>query len=352
MAIKTDIYRREINMTPVKTAMIGNLHDHASFNFTAMSSHPEVFEIIGVSELTTGKDEALYANYPHLTLDELLNSDEIEAVVIEAGKEYEIEYARLFAEKGIPVFLDKPGSSDIPRFEEFIEIAKTKRLPIGFGYMYRFNPIVQKAQELLRSGELGEIYSVEAQMSVRHDTAKREWLGRYKGGAMFYLGCHLVDMVCQFMGFPDEIIPLSRSTGNEGISSEDFGCAILTYKKGISYIKTCSSEYNGYDRRQLVICGTKGTVEIRPWEIPIPGGQITRAKITLASDAPNHWADSANELESEVHDRYYPMLEHFAKTVRGEASMLMSYDYELELFKTLVRACGAENEVFLEREIL
>lgn len=87
-----------------------------------------------------------------------------------------------------------------------------KKLPLSLGYMYRFNPIVQKTFELAKEGALGDIFAVEAQMSVRHDKAKREWLGKYKGGALYYIGCHLVDMVCQFMGFPDEVVPLSAST--------------------------------------------------------------------------------------------------------------------------------------------
>ena len=41
------------------------------------------------------------------------------------------------------------------------------------------------------------------------------------------------------------------------------------------------------------------------------------------------------------------MLEHFAKMVRGEAEMLMSYEYEVELLKTVVHTCGAENDVFI-----
>ena len=37
------------------------------------------------------------------------------------------------------------------------------------GYMYRYNKAVQRALQMKKSGELGEIFSVEAHMSVRHD---------------------------------------------------------------------------------------------------------------------------------------------------------------------------------------
>lgn len=336
-------------MKPVKAALIGNRHDHTVLNFDQMKAHPETFEIIGVSELDPNKDCKPMEGFKVYTIEELLAMDDLEAVVIEAGKEYEIEYALQFAKKGIPVFLDKPGSSDIPRFEEFMSIMKEKNLPVGMGYMYRFNPCVMQAKKWVESGELGDIISVEAQMSSRHPTEKRVWLGRYAGGPMFYLGCHLVDMVCQFMGFPKEILPMSMSTGNEGLSEVDYGFAVYKYDRGISFIKTCSSEVNGFDRRQLVISGTKGTVEIKPWEIHAGGSDQTTEMTYTLKDNPKvfNWSGAGEHMTSEVYNRYYPMLEHFAKMVRGEAEMVMSYEYEVELLKTVVHTCGAEVDAFI-----
>ena len=334
-------------MNPVKIALVGNRHDHTVSNFGAMKAHPETFSIVGVSDIDRSYDCRPYEGFREYSLNDLLAMDDLEAVVIEAGKEYEIIYAQKFADKGIPVFLDKPGSADFPRFEKFMTTMKERNLPVGFGYMYRFNPLVMKTKELIASGALGDIYSVEAQMSIRHDINKRKWLGRYKGGMLFYLGCHLIDMVCQFQGFPMNIIPLSCPTGSDGLDSDDFGCAIFKYQNGVSFIKTCASEYNGSQRRQLVICGTKGTVEINPPEMSAGGGLMSsKAKITLSSMNPPMWSDGAEEMICAPYHRYYPMLEHFAREVRGELPMVMSYEYETELMWTIVHACGAENTVF------
>ena len=61
--------------------------------------------------------------------------------------------------------------------------------------MYRYNAAVKYCKELKESGKLGDIFSVEAQMSVYHDSEKRKWLNKFNGGMMFFLGCHLVDIV-------------------------------------------------------------------------------------------------------------------------------------------------------------
>lgn len=125
--------------------------------------------------------------------------------------------------------------------------------------MYRFNPLISEAIARAKSGELGEIYSVEAHMDCVHPPEKRQWLDRFPGGMMFYLGCHLIDLIYQIQGEPDEIISMNTSTEYKIDGAEDFGMAVLKYPHGVSFAKTCAAEPGGFMRRQLVICGTKGT---------------------------------------------------------------------------------------------
>lgn len=330
--------------------MVGNGHDHSAANFRAMKNHPETFEIVGVCDLIPGKEEKTYEGVKRFSVDELLALPDLDAVVIESGKDSEVYYGQKFAEKGIPIFLDKPGSSNVEEYNKLIDIVEDKKLPFGVGYIYRFNPMVRKALELQKAGELGKVYSVEAHMSVYHDENKRRWLKTFKGGMMFYLGCHIVDAACMFLGFPEQVIPLSTSTGNDGIDSEDFGCAILKYDNGSAYIRTCASEVNGFGRRGITVAGTRGTVQIYPTEQHISSCDtdldlISKARITLLKDNPNQWGFGGTEYTSEPFNRYAPMLLQFAAQVRGEECYVMPLDYERKLMKTLALACGADNEI-------
>lgn len=82
----------------------------------------------------------------------------------------------------------------------------------------------------IKTDELGEIISVEAQMNCILPSSTRQWLEALPGGMMFYLGCHLVDLVLQIKGQPDKIIPLNKSSGVDGVTSKDFGMAVLNMK--------------------------------------------------------------------------------------------------------------------------
>lgn len=337
-------------MKPIKVVMVGNGHDHSAANFRAMKNHPETFEIVGVCDLIPGKNEETYMGAKRFTLEEALALPDLDAVVIESGKDSEVYYGQKFAAKGIPIFLDKPGSSNVEEYNKLLDIVEEKKLPFGLGYVYRFNPMVKNALELKNSGELGEVYSVEAHMSVYHDENKRRWLKTFKGGMMFYLGCHLVDAACMFLGFPEQVIPLSTSTGNDGIDSEDFGCAILKYDNGSAYIRTCASEVNGFGRRGITVAGTRGTVQIYPTEQHISSCDtdldlISKARITLLKEHPNQWGFGGTEYTSDPFNRYAPMLLQFAAQVRGEEGYVMPLCYERKLMKTLALACGADNEM-------
>ena len=98
-------------MKKIKIALIGNVHDHALANFGVLKSHPEVFDVVGVCNLVPGKDESSYANEKTFTMQQLLDMDELDAVLIESGKENEVYDARKFAAAGKALILNSSGGA-------------------------------------------------------------------------------------------------------------------------------------------------------------------------------------------------------------------------------------------------
>lgn len=243
----------------------------------------------------------------------------------------------MVANAGKHLHMEKPGGVDLADFEKLVEILKSKNLTFSTGYMYRFNPKIQEALAKVKNGELGEIYSVEAHMDCKHPAEVRQWLQNFPGGMMFFLGCHLIDLIYQIQGEPEEIIPFNCSTGYDEVTANDYGMVVFKYKNGISFAKTCANENGGFLRRQLVICGEKGTIEIKPLEVLTEGGQYTVMNEAYSTEWHKEW----DTTKSEVHDRYDDMMRNFAEMVRGKENRY-SYDYELGLYKLILRSCGKE----------
>lgn len=330
-------------MRKIKIAQIGTSHNsHGADIFQTLKKQKEIFEVVGYALPENEREKfpgrmGVFEGYREMSVEEILNDPEIEAVTVETEEIYLTKYAKMAADHGKHIHMEKPGGTSLREFEELIEVLKKNGTVFHTGYMYRYNPYVRELMQKIKAGELGEIMSVEAQMNSCHPTIDRQWLENFPGGMMFFLGCHLVDFILQIKGMPEQVIPLSCSTGNHGAVAEDFGMAIFRYSNGSSFAKTTADEAGGFARRQLVVVGTKGTVEIKPLEMPVAGGQYTKMSVSKASDG---WADMGKVTESAVYDRYEAMMSGFASYVRGDNKNPWDYDYELELYKLILRACG------------
>lgn len=326
----------------VKIAQIGtSTNSHGNFIFNSLKKQSEIFEIVGFAFPENERKKypermADFEGYAELTVDEILKNPEIEAVTVETEEKYLTKYALMAAEHNKHIHMEKPGGTTLSEFENLITAVKKNGTVFHIGYMYRYNPFIIELIDRIKRGELGEIISVEAQMNCSHSKELRSWLKDYKGGSLFFLGCHLIDLILQIKGIPERIVPLSKSTGIDEVGSEDFGMAVFEYNNGVSFAKVNSNEIGGFARRQLVVSGTKETVEIKPLEILADGGQFT----TKTEYKSGEWNNMGKTSRSEIYDRYDAMMRSFAEMVCGEKKNLYTYDYELELYKTILKACG------------
>lgn len=337
-------------MRKIRIAQIGmNQYSHGKQVFDALKSRPDLFEIAGYALVEDERETCAgrlkyFAGYPELTLEEILTDPTIEAVTVETDEVHLLKYARLAAEHGKQIHMEKPGSPSLADFEALIETVRAKGLLFHIGYMYRYNPVVADAIRQVREGRLGEIHSVEAQMNCRLGEKARAWLSTLPGGMTFYLGCHLIDLVLQLQGEPLRVLPLNKSTGESGSDSTDFGMAVLEYPRGHSFIKTTATEWGGFRRRQLVISGSKGTIEIKPLETVDPEKTSRIFAERRQYDESDTWHTDGRFCRSEPWERYGVMMEAFAAMVRGETENPYTYDYELTLFRTILACAGQREE--------
>ena len=338
-------------MKPIRIALIGvNEHSHCVQVHTRIQQLKDIFEVVGivfpeneksrladtVQRLYNTQDSLGVPRLPELSLEEVLADPTIEAVAVETDEIYCTKYALLAAKAGKHVHMEKPGGRELADYEALIQTVKEKKLIFCPGYMYRYNPYVQELFKAIEEGRLGEIQSVEAQMSRWDQPGLRKWLGQFKGGMMFFLGCHLVDLIYRIQGKPQNIIPLNKASVVNTTDSEDYAMAVLEYPHGTSFTRVLSSERGGYLRRQLVVTGTKETWELKPLEWGKEAAMTTKRNIS----AMERWGDPGVDTVTEPFDRYNNMLTHFARCVRGEQENEFTPDYELEVYKLLLQCCG------------
>ncbi|MBQ8894829.1 MAG: Gfo/Idh/MocA family oxidoreductase [Clostridia bacterium] len=334
-------------MKKLRVAQIGcSESTHARQIFSSLMRQTDLFEVVAIADVDhhrAERDERFNA-VPLRSAEEILNDTTLDAVFIECDEVLATRYAIAAAERGFPIFMDKPGSPSDGDFDHLIDLIEEKRLPFAIGYMYRTNPAVLQLLEEIKSGKLGEIYSVEAQMSCLQKDFRREFFKTLPGGMLYYLGCHLIDLIYQIQGEPDEVLPLSCSIAPEKGFGEDFGMTVFQYPKGVSFARTCGAEVGGFTRRQLVVHGTKGSFEINPLEILAENDFVScKIRRCYADDPENHgWNYDGIREEFPAFNRYDATTANFAAYLRGEKQNPYTPDYERILHKLILKACGVK----------
>lgn len=326
-------------MKKLKIGQIGIGHNHGAAKMETVRKFPEIFDVTGVAEpdpswLEKRGNLPAYQGLPLLTVEELLDTPGLDALLIETDVKDLMRYARLAVERGFPIHMDKPGGENYGEFRALIEAARQKNIPVQMAYMYRYNPAIQFVLEKQRSGELGEILHIDAQMSTEHSDEYRGWLTQFQGSTMYIFGCHLIDLVLLLQGEPEKITPFLHKSMKNGVVCLDNAAAVLEYPQGPSFVRVSSTEINGYGRRQFVVCGTKMAIEIKPFECP------TVMTVSYAG-AGNPYADCRETVAlPPITGRYDEQMLDFARIVRGKKENPFSYDHELRIHRATLRACG------------
>jgi predicted dehydrogenase len=230
------------------------------------------------------------------------------------------------------VQIDKPAGESLPWLKRILDIAAKKKLLVQIGYMYRYNPAVVLLRDFLRKGWLGEVFEVHAVMSKVIDPAGRKQLVEYRGGVMFELGCHILDLVIGVLGKPSGVTAFNQHSPPAQDKLLDNMLAVLSYPRASASVKSTALEVEGFDRRHLVVCGKEGTFHIQPLDKPAARVSLARAR--------GEYKKGTQEVKFSRYVRYVDDAADMARILRGDKTTDFSYEHDLTVQETLLKACG------------
>jgi predicted dehydrogenase len=319
----------------IKVGQIGVGHAHAT-KLGVYRASPD-YEVVGVVEPDEGlrksaENQAAYKGLNWLTRDDLLKTPGLQAVLVETRVRDLLDNAEACVNAGMHVHIDKPAGESLPRFRRILKTAEAKKLVVQMGYMYRYNPAVVLLREFLANGWLGDVFEVHAVMSKVVGAAERKKLAEYRGGLLFELGCHVLDLLVGVLGAPREVAAFNRHSSALDDGLLDNMLAVLSYPKATATVKSSALEVEGGDRRHLVVCGTEGTFHIQPLDNP-------SARISLAK-AHGEYGKGTQDVKFPKYVRYVADAADMAKAIRGESAFGFPPRHDLAVQETLLRACG------------
>lgn len=94
---------------------------------------------------------------------EIISDPYIDIVAIATPINTHFEFARLALESGKHVFVEKPLAGSSLQAEELMSLALEKNRKLMVGHTFLYTSAVRKMKEIIDSGELGELYYINAQ---------------------------------------------------------------------------------------------------------------------------------------------------------------------------------------------
>ena len=327
-------------MKKIKIGQIGIGHNHGDVKMAAVRKFPELFEIIGYAEenerwIEKRQSNSAYEGLKRLSVKEIIERSD--AVLVESDVWDLTKYAQMCVDASKHIHMDKPASGTLEEYRSVLDTAKARNLVVQLGYMYRYNPAVLKCFEHIKNGDLGEIYSINAEMSTFHPAEYKKWLTNFGGGIMYILGSHLVDLIVYMLGEPQKITSFLKNTGLDGVNLEDNNLAVLEYDRALARIYVSSVEVNGFGRRQLVVSGSKGTVNVCPLERPIT---MTYSDTKIADATYEDRKIIVPFEDNTTSGRYDEMMRDFYAYIVGEKQNPFTYEHDFLVQKVLNEIVG------------
>jgi predicted dehydrogenase len=171
-------------------------------------AHSGSAEIAAVADTSADVAEGLADAAPNAlslrSLDELLAHD-LDAIVIATPSALHAQQACAALERGVAVFCQKPLGRDAAETRRVVEAARRADRLLEVDLSYRYTQAARQIYDLIRAGDLGEVYAVDLVFHNAYGPDKAWFYDKRLsgGGPLIDLGVHLADLALWMLDFPE-----------------------------------------------------------------------------------------------------------------------------------------------------
>jgi predicted dehydrogenase len=181
-------------------------------------------------------------------LEELLGDESLDAVALATPVSTHAGLARRVLEAGKHCFVEKPLGQSVEEAERVVEAAQVGGLVLMVGHLLEYHPGVEKMNDLIESGELGD---------VRYIYSNRLNLGQLRRdeNALWSLGAHDASVILRLAAEePYECRAVGESYVNRGV--EDVVFCYLRFPSGLA-AHMHLSWLDPHKERRFTVVGSK-----------------------------------------------------------------------------------------------
>ena len=246
--------------------------------------------------------------------EEMLADPEIEVVYNPLPNHLHVPWTIKAMEAGKHVLCEKPIALTADEAAALVEArARTGKL-VAEAFMIHFHPQWLRAREIVRSGEIGELRSMNVLFCYNNvDPTNIRNMAEIGGGGLYDIGCYAVaSSRFIFEAEPQRIVSLLDF--DPVLKTDRVSAGLADFGAGRQLTFSVSTQTTPYQRVQIL--GSKGRVEIEVPFNPLPA----RATRIMVDDGRDLFGGGIRVEEFPPCDQYGLQGEAFSRAVRGQES--------------------------------
>jgi predicted dehydrogenase len=203
----------------------------------------EVLAVADVSKKALNNAKKIGVKRTYLSYSDLLQNQEVDAVVIGLPTHLHLQCAREAAENSKDIFLEKPIARNVKEAKEILSAARRHSVKLMMGYHMRFNKEFIAIREKMEKGFMGDIENAHATFISSGPFFHRAeghapvpvpdwWFNKdlTGGGVLIDLGSHMINLMRWYFG---EITDIKGYFGHRfNMDFEDSAMCIAKFDSG------------------------------------------------------------------------------------------------------------------------
>lgn len=253
------------------------------------------------------------------SVDRLLNSGEVDAVLVASPTPTHIGLISAALDAGLPVLCEKPIDLDLGRVDALRAKVASSAVPVAIGFNRRFDPAFAAVRARVAAGEIGRLEQLSI---ISRDPAAppAEYVG-LSGGIFRDMTIHDFDMARFFLPDIVEVQAVGSTLFDEGAREHgDFDTAVVVLRSREGVLVTIVNSRHsavGYDQRMEAF-GADGMLH------------VANAPTSLVSVSTSAAVEARAPYQDFFLDRYQEAyaaeLQAFVRSVRGEPSQSPTFE--------------------------
>lgn len=193
--------------------------------------------------------------------DDVVSHPDVDAVYLPLPIAAHHAWALRALRAGKHVLCEKSFAANAAQAGEMAAVARDTGLVLMDAFHYRYHPVFQRARDIYRSGELGEIREIDAAFHVpiedRNDIRMQYHTG---GGVTMDIGCYPISWVRHLTGSEPETLTASAEVGPPDVDVRL--SATMTFPGGIAVTTSGDMRPGIRFTAHLIVRGTAGTLHV------------------------------------------------------------------------------------------